>query len=111
MLGTVIQLFIPAYVHLYTDKPAGDLLWTNLRVVDNSEEETIAREAASNENEEENTMEKEEKVIPVSESVVVPDYRWRKIKHLRRNKAVFRTGKLQYITMQYITMIQLFVEI
>ena len=33
LLGTVIQLFIPASVHLYTDKPAGDLLWTNPRVV------------------------------------------------------------------------------
>jgi hypothetical protein len=33
LLGTVIQLFIPASQHLYTDKPAGDLLWTNLRVV------------------------------------------------------------------------------
>ena len=33
MLGTVTRLFIPASVHLYTDKPAGDLLWTNPRVV------------------------------------------------------------------------------
>ena len=29
----LLRLFIPASVHLYTDKPAGDLLWTNLRVV------------------------------------------------------------------------------
>ena len=29
----IILLFIPASVHLYTDKPAGDLLWTNQRVV------------------------------------------------------------------------------
>ena len=28
MLGTVIRLFIPASVHLYTDKPVGDLLRT-----------------------------------------------------------------------------------
>ena len=33
LLGTVTLLFIPASVHLYTDKPAGDLLWTNPRVV------------------------------------------------------------------------------
>ena len=33
LLGTVMQLFSPASVHLYTDKPAGDLLWSNLRVV------------------------------------------------------------------------------
>ena len=33
LLGPVIQLFIPASVHLNTDKPAGDLLWTNPRVV------------------------------------------------------------------------------
>jgi hypothetical protein len=32
LLGTVIQLFIPASVHLYMDKPAGYLLWTNLKV-------------------------------------------------------------------------------
>jgi hypothetical protein len=29
LLGTVIRLFIPASVNLYTDKPVGDLLWTN----------------------------------------------------------------------------------
>ena len=30
---TAVQvLLIPALVHLYTDKPAGDLLWTNLQV-------------------------------------------------------------------------------
>ena len=33
LLGTVIRLFIPASVHLYTDKLAGDLLWTNWWVV------------------------------------------------------------------------------
>ena len=36
LLGTVMQLFSPASVysvHLYTDKPAGVLLWTNLGVV------------------------------------------------------------------------------
>jgi hypothetical protein len=33
LLGTVIQVFNPASVHLYTDKPADDLHWTNLRVV------------------------------------------------------------------------------
>jgi hypothetical protein len=31
MLGTIIWLFIPASVHLYMDKLAGDLLLTNLR--------------------------------------------------------------------------------
>ena len=30
LLGTGTQLFISASVHLYMDKPAGDLLWTNL---------------------------------------------------------------------------------
>ena len=33
LLGTVIQLLNPASAHLFTDKPAGDLHWTNLRVV------------------------------------------------------------------------------
>ena len=33
LLGTDTQLFIPAYVLLYMDKPAGDLLWTNPRVI------------------------------------------------------------------------------
>ena len=33
LLGTVIQLLNPASVHLFTDKPAGDLHWTNPRVV------------------------------------------------------------------------------
>ena len=31
--GSVILVFIPAFVHMYMDKPAGDLLWTNLRVI------------------------------------------------------------------------------
>ena len=30
--STHIQLFVPASVHLYTDKPASDLLWTNLQL-------------------------------------------------------------------------------
>ena len=30
---TVTQLFISASVHLYTVKPAGSLLWTNLGVI------------------------------------------------------------------------------
>jgi hypothetical protein len=33
LLGTVMQLFSPSAVHLYMDKPAGDLLWTIPRVV------------------------------------------------------------------------------
>jgi hypothetical protein len=33
LLGTVIQLLNPASVHLFTDKSAGDLHWTNPRVV------------------------------------------------------------------------------
>ena len=33
LLRAVSQLFIPASVHLHTDKPAGDLLWTNLLVI------------------------------------------------------------------------------
>ena len=32
MLEAVIQPFIPATVRLYTEKPAGVLLWTNPRV-------------------------------------------------------------------------------
>ena len=30
LLGTVTQLFIPSSVHLYTDQPAGGLLWTEI---------------------------------------------------------------------------------
>ena len=33
LLGTVIQLLNPASVHLFTDKSAGDLHWTNPQVV------------------------------------------------------------------------------
>ena len=33
LLGTVTWLFIPASDALYMDKPAGDLLWTSLRVI------------------------------------------------------------------------------
>jgi hypothetical protein len=33
LLWTVIQLLNPASVHMFTDKSAGDLLWTSPRVV------------------------------------------------------------------------------
>jgi hypothetical protein len=34
LLGTVTRLFNQASVHLYTDKPAGEFLWTIGRVKD-----------------------------------------------------------------------------
>ena len=33
LLGPGILLIIPATVHLYMDKPVGELLWTNLLVI------------------------------------------------------------------------------